>query len=246
MFLLIGKINKVESTESKMKEREMGESTQDQKLLSEFRDQEKHNGNSTRIKSLDKSMVQRRNISCEGSLATTDAESGNNFKVTNDSDIQTDSICKRPRDCLNKITQFHDTDVSRRSKHEYIGSSLNVKTLGDQHEYLNDLSTKEKHDSFERKLKVSNKEVTSYSPNDIMDSNHGCIKKSMDNNSFNKILQKADDSECNLGNALKRSWQWLDSSGVWVDYPDYVNNQINHRLQQHPKASVLVKFKEKR
>lgn len=45
---------------------------------------------------------------------------------------------------------------------------------------------------------------------------------------------------------LNRCWQWLDSRGVWIDYPDDVNDQINHRLQQRPNASVVVKCKEQR
>lgn len=243
MFLQIGKINNVDSTESQMKEIVSGEYTQDQKFPSEFRDPEKNNGNSTQIKSLDKSMVQKRHILCEVS----DDESGQKFKVTYDSDIQTDSICERPRNCLKTISPFYDTNVSRpisQAKNECIGSSLNVE-IGDPHKCFNNLSIKEKHDSFERKLAVSDTEASSCPPNDILYSDHGCIKKPMDNNSSNKILQKADDSD-NLDNTLKRSWQWLDSSGVWIDYPDYVNNQINRRLQQHPKASVLVKFKEQR
>ncbi|XP_056022225.1 uncharacterized protein LOC130046472 isoform X2 [Ostrea edulis] len=41
-----------------------------------------------------------------------------------------------------------------------------------------------------------------------------------------------------------RCWQWRDSLGLWVDYPDHVNDFINHRLQQHPQATVVINLSD--
>uniref|UniRef100_K1Q5M5 E3 ubiquitin-protein ligase MIB2 n=1 Tax=Magallana gigas TaxID=29159 RepID=K1Q5M5_MAGGI len=41
-------------------------------------------------------------------------------------------------------------------------------------------------------------------------------------------------------------WQWLNCNGVWVEYPDYVNSQINHSLHKRPKASVVIHYQEQR
>ena len=49
-----------------------------------------------------------------------------------------------------------------------------------------------------------------------------------------------------IGNSVINAdrWQWMSSDGVWVDYPENVNNQINYRLQQHPNTSVVVSYND--
>ncbi|XP_022330329.2 uncharacterized protein LOC111128778 isoform X2 [Crassostrea virginica] len=49
-----------------------------------------------------------------------------------------------------------------------------------------------------------------------------------------------------IGNSVINAdrWEWMSSDGVWVDYPDHVNNQINCRLQQHPNTSVVVCYND--
>ncbi|XP_048734903.2 uncharacterized protein LOC125650559 isoform X2 [Ostrea edulis] len=46
----------------------------------------------------------------------------------------------------------------------------------------------------------------------------------------------------NISTNYSRCWQWRDSHGLWVDYPDHVNDFINHRLQQRPQSTVVINF----
>jgi hypothetical protein len=43
-----------------------------------------------------------------------------------------------------------------------------------------------------------------------------------------------------------RSWQWRNAHGLWLDYPDHVNNLINSRLQQRPQATVVIHYNDQR
>jgi hypothetical protein len=43
-----------------------------------------------------------------------------------------------------------------------------------------------------------------------------------------------------------RCWQWRNSRGLWLDYPDHVNGLINSRLQQHPQATVVIHYNDQR
>ncbi|XP_048734908.2 uncharacterized protein LOC125650560 isoform X1 [Ostrea edulis] len=46
----------------------------------------------------------------------------------------------------------------------------------------------------------------------------------------------------NISTNSSRCWQWRDSNGHWVDYPDHVNDFINHRLQQRPQSTVVINY----
>nr|XP_022330520.1 uncharacterized protein LOC111128882 [Crassostrea virginica] len=58
---------------------------------------------------------------------------------------------------------------------------------------------------------------------------------------WNTFSRESDNLEMN-DSGINRSWQWLDSTGAWIDYPEHVNSLINQRLMQRPNASVVIAY----
>lgn len=144
-----------------------------------------------------------------------------------DDDIQTDSVYKNSFGCgcSERGTSDFVTDSSssdKQTKHEKLG----VGALDSSKESHNTVSLKRKSLTIDKTFDASDVNKTSSSQKGNFDSmTEGVIS---------------------VAGNLNRCWQWLDSRGVWIDYPDEVNDQINHRLQQRPNASVVVKCKEQR
>jgi hypothetical protein len=67
----------------------------------------------------------------------------------------------------------------------------------------------------------------------MQNSAHGCEK-----------VTRSDTT--NISRNICRCWQWKNSYGLWLDYPDHVNNLINSRLQQHPQATVVIHYNDQR
>lgn len=144
---------------------------------------------------------------------------------TDDNDIQTDSVCENPYGYSERSTSDFVTDTSSsasQTKHEKLG----VGVLDSPEESPNTVSLKRKTLTIDKKFDASGVKMTSSPQKGNIDS--------------------IPDSFLWLIGNLNRCWQWLDNSGVWIDYPDYVNDEINHRLQQRPNASVVVKYREQR
>lgn len=189
-------------------------------------DYAKYNGtksNSTHTVDSKKRYSQNREMSYDQKYTKTDA--GAEDSDTDDNDIQTDSVYENPYGYSDRGTSNFVTDTSSsasRTKHKKLG----VGALDSPEESHNTVSLKRKSITIDTKVDASGVNLTS-SP-----------RKGNNNLIPDNLLTVAVD--------FNRCWQWLDSNGVWSDYPDDVNDQINHRLQQRPNVSVVVKYKEQR
>lgn len=189
-------------------------------------DYAKYNGtksNSTHTVDSKKRYSQNREMSYDQKYTKTDA--GAEDSDTDDNDIQTDSVYENPYGYSNRGTTNFVTDTSSsasRTKHKKLG----VGALDSPEESHNTVSLKRKSLTIDKKVDASVVNLTSPP------------QKGNNNLIPDNLLTVAVD--------FNRCWQWLDSSGVWSDYPDDVNDQINHRLQQRPNVSVVVKYKEQR
>nr|XP_034323320.1 uncharacterized protein LOC109619859 isoform X1 [Crassostrea gigas]XP_034323321.1 uncharacterized protein LOC109619859 isoform X1 [Crassostrea gigas] len=144
-----------------------------------------------------------------------------------DDDKQTDSVYENSFGCgcSERGTSDFVTDplsLDNQTKHEKLG----VGALGSSTEPHNTVSLKRKSLTIDKTFDASDVKKTSSSQKGNFDS--------------------MTESVISVAGNLNRCWQWLDRRGVWIDYPEDVNDQINHRLQQRPNTSVVVKCKEQR
>nr|XP_034323302.1 uncharacterized protein LOC105337133 isoform X3 [Crassostrea gigas] len=91
--------------------------------------------------------------------------------------------------------------------------------------------------------KLSDGNETSYPQNYNSDAVYDCFHWAMEENVSNNNVQNVHHS-AQITDDINCRWQWLNCNGVWVEYPDYVNSQINHSLHKRPKASVVIHYQE--
>ena len=111
-------------------------------------------------------------------------------------------------------------------------------------EYQNDFFVKEIKNTGRNNFNLPDGNVMPFSQDEISNSKHENIMRNSDErstNTFSEIVY----SNINT-NADNRVWQWLDSTGAWIDYPEHLNSTINQRLHQRPNASVVLTYNKKR
>nr|XP_034323315.1 uncharacterized protein LOC105331856 [Crassostrea gigas] len=230
---LKGMFNKDGTTKSEYETKEVTVSTKDSQVSSESKKQETFKTHSPDTAFLDKSGDERHILS--------DEIQKSNFTVTYDNDIQTDSVCEQPRACIAMRYPNYWTSDSRtdcKTEHENIKAFKNAESFDVPNEFNNVFLEESFFGS-----KLSDGIETSYPQNHNLDAVYDCFHGAMEENILNKNLQNVHHSE-KITDDLNCRWQWLSCNGVWVEYPDYVNSQINHSLHKRPNASVVIHYRE--
>lgn len=239
-------VNKEDTIKSEYETNEVSISTRDSKVSSDSKKLETFKTHLPDTASLDKSGIQKRHLSGDERHIFSDEVQRGNLIVTNDNDIQTDSACEQPRVCIAKKIPNYWTSESRtdcQTEHENINDFINGESFDVPNEFNNVFSEENLNISFESKVSDSNE--MSYPQNQNLDAVHDCFHGSMEENLSNNNVRNIHHSE-KITDDLNRRWQWLNCNGVWVEYPDYVNSQINHSLHKRPKASVVIQYQEQR
>lgn len=220
-------------------------STQDSNLPADSRKVKRTEANSTGTSYVDKSSILKQHSSSKRK-SLTNVRAEDHFTET-DNDIQTDSFSEHPRDFSPKGFFVNGTDSSKsdlKAAHEHAGFCLEFEeALDNPDEFINVLSPKGKCIPVESKSTVSDSNVTSCHQHDTMDLLHGDFQKTAEERSTDDTVSRSVHSK-HFSVDLNHSWQWLDGSGAWIDYPENVNSQINQRLIQRPTASVVVEYNE--
>lgn len=235
--------NKDGTTKSEYETKEVTVSTKDSQVSSDSKKLETFKTHSPEIAFLDKSGVRKRLISGDERHILSDEIQKSNFSVTYDNDIQTDSVCEQPRACIAMRYPNYWTSDSRtdcKTEHENIKAFKNAESFDVPNEFNNVFLEESFFGS-----KLSDGIETSYPQNHNLDAVYDCFHGAMEENILNKNLQNVHHSE-KITDDLNCRWQLLSCNGVWVEYPDYVNSQINHSLHKRPNASVVIHYREQR
>lgn len=230
--------------ETGTKDSKLRESTQDSKLPSDSRKLKGTVANSTSY--VDKSIILEQN-SRGKRKSVSNVRAEDYFTETDDNDIQTDSVSEHPRDFSLKSIFVNGMDTSKsdlKAAPENSGFFMDVEeALDNPDEILNVLSPKGKCIPLERKSTVFDNNLTSFPQYDAVHLLHGDFQKTAEERSTDDTVSRSVHSR-HCSDDLNHSWQWLDGSGTWIDYPESVNSQINRRLLQRPTASVVVEYNE--
>lgn len=176
--------------------------------------------------------------------SVTNVRAEDHFTETDDNDIQTDSVSEHPCYFSPKGIFVNGTETSMSDLNaapDHSGFCLDVdEALDNPDEFLNVLSPKGKCIPLERKSTAFDNNLTSFPQHDAVHLLHGDFQKTEEDRSTDDTVS----CSRHCSDDINHSWQWLDSNGTWIDYPESINSQINRRLLQRPTASVVVEYKE--
>ncbi|XP_078313411.1 uncharacterized protein LOC111117584 isoform X3 [Crassostrea virginica] len=107
--------------------------------------------------------------------------------------------------------------------------------------YENNLSVTKNSIPIEKKVSLLKDSLTSFWHSECHNSNNEYSQDNIEQKTPNIFLQETDKIEIDYS-GINRSWQWLDSTGAWIDYPEHVNSLINQRLLQRPYTSIVITY----
>ena len=105
--------------------------------------------------------------------------------------------------------------------------------------YENNLSVTKNSIPIEKNVSLLKDSLTSFWHSECHNSKNEYSQDNIEQKTPNIFLQETDKLEIDYS-GINRSWQWLDSTGAWIDYPEHVNSLINQRLLQRPYTSIVI------
>lgn len=235
--------NKDDTTKSEYETKEVTVSTKDSQVSSDSKKLETFKTHSPDTAFLDKSGIRKRFISGDKRHILADEIQKSNLIVTDDNDIQTDCASEQPHVCIAKRNPNFwksDSRTDCKTENENINAFKNAESFDVPNEFNNVFLEESFFGS-----QLSDGNETSYPQNYNLDVVYDCFHGAMEENVSNNDVQNVHHSD-KITDDLNCRWQWLNCNGVWVEYPDFVNSQINHSLHKRPKASVVIHYQEQR